>query len=239
MNSPLRTRLGAFVAVAASLCTAVVSSAQETIALYTFPTSSNYSSSDTSELATASNINNAAGGSISASNLHYFKGGSPELLSSALSLNNYIGFTITPAASTTLDYGVLSFDFGSSNSTSGVDYTINWAVFSSVGGFASESNAIDSGSFSVLRNTGAGAVWVNPDPSVALNSAGLNSAAVPVEFRIYFWDNTTTVHSSLLARVDNISLTASAIPEPSTYAALIGLAALGFVALRRRQARSA
>lgn len=34
---------------------------------------------------------------------------------------------------------------------------------------------------------------------------------------------------------DNLAVAASAIPEPSTYAAILGALALGFVAYRRRQ----
>jgi hypothetical protein len=42
---------------------------------------------------------------------------------------------------------------------------------------------------------------------------------------------------SLSFDITNISISsASAIPEPSTYTALVGLAALGFVAMRRRVA---
>jgi len=39
-----------------------------------------------------------------------------------------------------------------------------------------------------------------------------------------------------LSRLDNLTLTATAIPEPSTYAALAGAVALGLAALRRRRA---
>ncbi|MCM2276070.1 MAG: PEP-CTERM sorting domain-containing protein [Candidatus Didemnitutus sp.] len=38
---------------------------------------------------------------------------------------------------------------------------------------------------------------------------------------------------------DSVSVGTSAIPEPSTYAALLALAALGFVAYRRRFAVAA
>lgn len=36
--------------------------------------------------------------------------------------------------------------------------------------------------------------------------------------------------------VDNLSLTSSVVPEPSTYAAILGAVVLGFVAIRRRKA---
>lgn len=42
-------------------------------------------------------------------------------------------------------------------------------------------------------------------------------------------------NSNFRMTLDNIALTSSSIPEPSTYAAIIGMLALGFVAYRRRQ----
>jgi len=224
---------------------ATVGSAQEVVALYTFPAAGNYSSSASSSLAAASVIENAAGGSITSTGLHYFRTNEgnaiPDSFGAALTNNNYIGFTITPAESTILSFETLSFSFGSSNATSGLDYTVYWAVFAQVGGFSAgtpdESAAIQTGSFYIPRQSGNGAAWVDPSPSIALGSAGLANAALPTEFRIYFWDSTATSHSSLTARFDNIQLTASAIPEPSTYAAMFGLVALGLVCRRRRSKR--
>lgn len=54
------------------------------------------------------------------------------------------------------------------------------------------------------------------------------------DFRIFMenYPNGPTPGATLY--LDNLTLTASAIPEPSTYAALLGAGALGFAACRRR-----
>jgi hypothetical protein len=46
-----------------------------------------------------------------------------------------------------------------------------------------------------------------------------------------------TVSSNAELKIDNLQVNGSAIPEPSSYAALVGLAGLGFVAARRRSVR--
>jgi hypothetical protein len=45
---------------------------------------------------------------------------------------------------------------------------------------------------------------------------------------------TTAFHMTF----DNLALTASAVPEPSTYALLAGIACLGFIVIRRRLAKA-
>lgn len=250
MNSPLRTRLGAFVAVAASLCAAALSSGQETVALYNFE-SATFASSASSALAGASNLDadvvaTRSGITGAAPRSYYerdYTNFVPGLdIGAAIAAGNYLGFTVTPTDGA-LNYLSLSFAYGASNGSASTSYSVSWAVFAGETGFtATDGNQIDEGSFT-LAAQGANnvAVFWSPTPANVnlTNSAGLQNAALPKEFRIYYWDNYTTGNNNFIARFDDISLTASAIPEPSTYAALIGLAALGFVALRRRQARSA
>lgn len=49
------------------------------------------------------------------------------------------------------------------------------------------------------------------------------------------WNTLSFHHEGAASGIDNLSLTASAIPEPSTYAALAGAVALGLAAHRRRR----
>lgn len=250
MNSPLRTRLGAFVAVAASLCAAALSSGQETIARYTLNTDNN--STVTSPLATVSAFTYGSGGgsrTTSAAGVgldgqtgsHAKANGSNaivESLASAISINQYVGFTITPTES--LNILSLDFDFAVVNNTTSVDpYVGTWALFTSATGFA-EGNLLQSNFVSMPKSSGSIASWSSITLDLQSETSLQNTAVSPIEFRLYFWDNSTTASSTNLSiRFDDVGLTAaSAIPEPGTYAALIGLAALGFVALRRRQTRS-
>jgi hypothetical protein len=99
--------------------------------------------------------------------------------------------------------------------------------------------------YSVLANGGSpNASWNGTTASSAYNfSYDLSSASVilgqsTVYFRLIDLDtiaeNGGTVASTGTDRVDNFTVTA--IPEPSTYAMVAGLAGLGFAILRRRRA---
>lgn len=200
----------------AALFAAASSSAQETVALYTFP-AADYSSSATSLLATASNIANSAGGSITSTGLHYFRNNAsnaiPETLEAALANNTFIGFTVTPG-NWRLDFRTLAFDFGITNNTSSVPtYTANWALFSSATGFNSTAELIATGSADRAASTGSTAFWITPSPTVNLGAIdALQNAAGAVEFRLYFWDNSATGTSNLILRVDNLAVTVANDP---------------------------
>lgn len=84
----------------------------------------------------------------------------------------------------------------------------------------------------------------NPAPGTtsSITSSGLNLAIAQGDSLYLAWNysvtsGSTTSNAQALS-LDNISLTAHAIPEPSTYAAIFGALALaGVVVHRRRQAR--
>lgn len=248
MNSPLRTRLGVFVAVAASLCAAALSSGQETIARYTLNTDNN--STVSSSLATVSAFTYGSGGgarttSVAGTGLDgqlgsHVKANASAIagsLEDAISGNQYVGFTITPTQS--LNILSLDFDFAVVNNSSTVDpYTGSWSLFAGPPAFVAV-NSLASGFVSTPKSSGGSASWNSITHDLQGVSSLQSVALSPIEFRLYFWDNSTASSSTAFSiRFDDVGLTASAIPEPSTYAALIGLAALGFVALRRRQTRS-
>lgn len=207
--------------LAAALLTATSSPAQETVALYTFPATGNYASSATSLLATASNMSNPAAGTITSTGLHYFRNNTnnaiPESLEASMANNTYVGFTVTPG-DWTLDYRTLSFDFGITNATSTVaPYIGNWAIFSSATGFNSSAELIATGTLDRAPNTGSGAFWGTPSPSIDLaNIEALQNTSGPVEFRIYLWDNASVSTSNLILRLDNIAVTVANDPVAIT-----------------------
>ncbi|MFT3828397.1 MAG: PEP-CTERM sorting domain-containing protein [Opitutaceae bacterium] len=103
--------------------------------------------------------------------------------------------------------------------------------------------------FALQYRLGAGGSWTNlpsgfvADATAGPNYAGLTTAVsvdAPailddqdvVQFRIL---TTNAVGTDEWVGVDNIVISAAAIPEPSTYAALVGVAALGYAAWRRRR----
>ena len=124
--------------------------------------------------------------------------------------NNSISQVLSTVASTTYD---LSFYYsnrtGTSLATNGLSYDI-----------------------------GAGAVIL---PALALNNTGNNVWSLfTVSFTASSASTTLTltglgISDSYGSSLDNVSVTASAVPEPETYALMLaGLVALGFVARRRR-----
>ncbi len=136
-------------------------------------------------------------------------------------VNSYINFTITAASALTL--GTFEFDMASSG-TSGPRGFVVTAQKESEG-------------FSIIGKAGmtppAGGNFAHY--SFDLSSISALAATDILEIRMHAFSGLGSV------RFDNVTLTgaAVAVPEPSTYAALFGLAALGFVAVRRRRQQQA
>ena len=146
-------------------------------------------------------------------------------LSAAISGNDYISFTITPSSGFTLDASSASLTFGVATAT-----TFNVALLTSATGFSSGS-AVWSFSFSTATPA---------TQSVTLSSiTGLQGVSTATEFRLYGYRDTA---GSSTFRIRDLSgndialsgTTASAIPEPSTYATAIGALAFIYIVLRRR-----
>jgi len=249
MNTPIRTGFGGWLAAAASLCVAAVSFGQTTVAHYTFFTDMSNTASST--LASASVIALPTGGTRSTTSPGTGLDGQlgsfaktnasnaiAEGLAGAITANQYLSFTITPTES--LNIQSLGFDFSVNNNTTSVDpYTGSWGVFSSLTGFAS-GNILATGSISAAKSTGLNASWTSSSVDLQGVTALQGTTTSPIEFRLYFWDNSTTSTSSLAIRFDDIELAASAaapaVPEPSTYAIFAGGVALCLVVMRRRRA---
>lgn len=135
---------------------------------------------------------------------------------------NYVSFRFTLGSSLSdgpYNLGSISFDLSNAgNTVRGVEVTYRVGT---------------SGAFVSLGSTDAPTLTANnfgrftftPTGSVALTASDV------VEFR--FLGYAASTGASI--RYDNVSVSAVAVPEPSAFAALAGMGALGFAALRRRR----
>ncbi len=77
---------------------------------------------------------------------------------------------------------------------------------------------------------------IGSDAWVDFYEGALSDTRDPLSFRIYSTTGTTTGVGELVLDIDSVTLsTVNPIPEPQTYALMLGLAAIGFVYLRRRR----
>lgn len=147
---------------------------------------------------------------------------------------DYVGFTLTANSGYELDLSNISFFYGFSHGTAG-GTPVQQATFtlrSSLDGFTDN-----------IAQFTRDSVAANAD-SVSSGLISLSDSAyqnlTSITFRLFLSDDgvNTTTHTLRLDNIDvqGFSVT-SAVPEPSTYAALSGLAALGVAALRRRNSR--
>jgi len=133
-------------------------------------------------------------------------------------------FTLTPVSGYQVTLTELTF--GSRSTASGPS---DLAVYTSSDNYGS---AVFSTSLSASPPDGS---WLLYETGSLSSVTGTSSA--PLTVRLYGYGGSST--SSGNWRLDDLtvsySLTASAVPEPSTYAVLAGLAVLGFAVYRRRR----
>ncbi len=135
----------------------------------------------------------------------------------AVLANEYYSFTITPTAGT-LSLSNLMFDYASASGTSTFP-TENFFVRSSRDGFAANiTGAVSSNSATFTT------------ANIGLSAATYQGLSTATEFRIYVQDSTNT--SGRGAVLDNITL--NSVPEPTTYAMLLGGAGMLFIVSRRK-----
>jgi hypothetical protein len=99
----------------------------------------------------------------------------------------------------------------------------------------------DVASYSVLEDGAGNPVWNSGNRSPAYGfSFNLSSiSAINNQTAVYFRlsaDGTDTLDGTATSQIDNFTVTA--IPEPSTYAASLGIAALGLAGFRRLRRRT-
>lgn len=154
------------------------------------------------------------------------------MTSSGYASPNSILADVRNSTAFTIDSVTLSFDYER--------YRINSAAasvafqYSTDGTNWTSATAGDSGAFS----TNASSYGFTTPVSTTSRTVTLTSLNLASGSDVYFrWNFNTTGANSQGIGLDNFSITAStsAIPEPSTYAAIVGAVALGFVAVRRRR----
>lgn len=161
-----------------------------------------------------------------------------------VSTTDYLGFTLT-AFQDNLELTEFSFDLGTSigantNTTTsgGVEFTTletNVQLFASTDG-GTTFNAIGPVLESIADNANNTGAFTGMNPfSVDLSSLAALDTSESIEFRMAFTDNRGGNTGTMGHYLDNVSIEGNVIPEPGSLA-LAGIAGLGLLARRRRQA---
>lgn len=164
--------------------------------------------------------------------------GSATSYANAFTAGSYITFSVTAAPGFNITLSSITFQAssGSSNATSDRAFYLvsasapaDFSATSTV--LATDRTAFGGGTMPLQNATAINTV--PKDYSADLTSLGAITSGNTQYFRFYL----QTPGSNQGIAFDDIVVngTVSAVPEPSSYAALAGVAALGLVALRRRQ----
>jgi hypothetical protein len=135
--------------------------------------------------------------------------------SASFDSNDYFTWTLTPAAGTKLNLVSLTYT-GQASASGPVNFTLR--------------SSVDSFTTAIGTPTATGTTITLTSPSFQ----GLTSS---VEFRLYGWAGSSGL-GTFSVNDFTFSGTLSAVPEPSTYAAIVGSAAFGAVVVVRRRGRT-
>jgi hypothetical protein len=159
-----------------------------------------------------------------------------DVFSGSVNTSEYFEVTIAPAASYTLD--LTSIAFTVQRSGTGIR---QYSVRSSLDGYGTNLFAnISPANVSLSIVTGDvfqitdAATTAQNGSFVSLSGSFLNLAG-PVTFRFYGWNSEANTGTFSIDNVEFTGSSVTAIPEPSTYAAIMGVLTLGVVLYRRRQ----
>jgi hypothetical protein len=151
--------------------------------------------------------------------------------------NNYFTFSITPAEGYKFDLESITFEVASGNNNATHNRAFYLVTATSPAAFSISSTvlATDStpgGGGTIPLQSGTGGVDTVPK-SYNADLSSFSGITTTQTFRFYL--RTDTISQSLV--FDNIVVngTLSAIPEPSSFALALGVAALGFAAGRKRR----
>lgn len=161
--------------------------------------------------------------------------GASATLATAITDGNYFEFTLTAASG--FELTLTSIDMNGESSASGA---ADVALLSSVDGFT------DSAAIATASDANVGTGGFDTDSSgfgSSITLSGMQYEGVEsISFRVYGWNISSGAGVTSLRDLSGDDLeifgtvSASAVPEPSSFAALAGLAMLGFVGSRRRRA---
>jgi hypothetical protein len=152
----------------------------------------------------------------------------------SIDLGKYFEFSLTAASGYTIDLATIEFGIGRSGTG-----PRQWEWRTSADAYA---NALNSYSSVTSGLTNTAGVLTNPDTNSSWtgNVLGLSHSnfqnVTSITFRFYGYNSEAAAGTGGLQ--GPLTITGQAIPEPATYAAILGIAVLGGAALaRRRQLR--
>lgn len=149
----------------------------------------------------------------------------------SLTAEQYLTFTVQADSGYQLNLNGGSFEFAwdpSGNAGTRVDKV---GLFSSVEGFSA-------GAGIGYIDTATDSPWAARTSVFNISGAQYDGLTGAVEFRLYLWNGgtpATPAASQALAGISNLNGAVVAVPEPSVFALLGGLGALGMVLYRRRK----
>lgn len=159
----------------------------------------------------------------------------------AFTTGNFVTFSVTANAGFDITLDSISFQVAAATSTATANRAFHLVSETSTGAFSTSSSVLASdttpnaGGTIPLQNATA-INTVPKDYSVSLAGLGVISEGTTRHFRFYLQTDTASQGIAFDDIVLNGTVTASAVPEPSAFALLAGVAGLGFAALRRRRA---
>lgn len=187
---------------------------------------------------TASGSNNYNGGTDRVSIWNTTNSDTTTTYAGAFAGNNYVTFSITPSAGYQMDLTSITFQAAAATSTTTTNRAFYLVTASSLAGFTSSSTVLSTDRTSVGGGTmpfqaATATNTVPQDYTVDLTSfAGLTTVQY---FRFYLQTPTISQGLAFDDIIVNGTVSLTAVPEPSTYACLVGAVALGLVGVRRRR----
>ncbi len=183
-------------------------------------------------------VTSGGGGFSSASNsaIQTYANITSSSVATAISSNDYFGFTVTPSLGQAFSLTNLTFD-STTRFQFGDGGSVSFFVRSSLDGFTSDLASYSQTSPSTVAVPPSSSVNDAVARNVSLSGVLFQNQPAPIQLRIYFYENIGNSTATDAFRVDNVILNGTvaevtaAVPEPAS----IGIAMLGGLALLARR----